>query len=198
MAKKRKLNDRREATYEYRVWGEHRNARKLMAKLASKETRERINDCYLLVDDLAWNAKVRDNTLKIKQLVDEHKGFDCWVSGRHRSADSVPSPFDELFDELNLDRPQRGKSYDLTRAIDQLDPDLGVKAVFVTKKRRLFRIGNLQAEVTDITIDETGQILRTLSIEGDDLNELIALRKKLGLRELPNVAVHEAIEREAG
>lgn len=199
MAKKQlhKANDgSNRAKYEYRVWGSHRKARKLMAKLASKETRERVEDCYLLVDDPSWNAKVRDNTLKIKHLVAEDKGFDRWVSGRHRSSDSAPSPFDDLFDDLNLDRPQRGKSYDLSRAVSKLDPDTGVRAVFVTKKRRRYQIGGLKAEATDIEIEETGQELRTLSIEGDDLDELVALRKKLGLKQEPNLAVHEAIENE--
>ncbi len=198
MSKKNELCDNTDdAHYEYRVWGEHRKARKLMSKLASDETRDRIEDCYLLVDDPSWNAKVRDNTLKIKQLVAEDKGFEQWVSGRHRSSDSVPSPFDTLFDELRLDRPQNGKPYDLSRAVQKLNPELGVKAVFVTKKRRRFRIGSLRAEVTDIEIDETGELLRTLSIEGDDLDELVSLRKKLGLREQPNVAVHQAIDNEA-
>jgi hypothetical protein len=198
MTKKSQLCDNTDdARYEYRVWGEHRKARKLMGKLASDETRDRVQDCYLLVDDPSWNAKVRDNTLKIKQLVAEDKGFEQWVSGRHRSSDSAPSPFDTLFDELRLDRPQKGKPYDLSRAVEQLNPDLGVKAVFVTKKRRRFRIGSLRAEVTDIEIDGTGELLRTLSIEGDDLDELVSLRKKLGLREQPNVAVHQAIDNEA-
>lgn len=198
MTRKRQLYDKPDdARYEYRVWGEHRKARKLMTKLASNETRDRVEDCYLLVDDPSWNAKVRDNTLKVKQLVAENEGFEQWVSGRHRSSDSAPSPFDALFDELRLDRPQKGKSYDLSQAVQQLNPDLGVKAVFVTKERRRFRIGKLRAEVTDIEIDETGELLRTLSIEGDNLDELVSLRKKLGLREQPNIAVHQAIDNEA-
>lgn len=195
MVKKSQLStDTDDARYEYRVWGTHRRARKLMARLASSETRQDVADCYLLVDDPSWNAKVRNNTLKIKQLVAEDEGFEQWVSGRHRSSKSAPSPFDTLFDQLHLDRPQRGKSYDLARAVDQLDPALGVRAVFVTKKRRRFKIGSLRAEVTDVEIDETGEVLRTLSIEGDDLDELMALRKTLGLRDESNVAVHQAID----
>ena len=82
------------ARFEHRVWGKHRKARKLLTKLATEQMTERVNDCYLLVDDPAWNAKIRNNTLKIKQLVAERKGFERWTSDRHRTADSVPSPFD--------------------------------------------------------------------------------------------------------
>ncbi len=189
-------NDDGVGRFEYRVWGKQRDARKRLTKLAEIEKRERIKDCYLLVDDLSWNAKIRDNTLKIKRLIEEDHGFERWSSGKHRSADSTPSPFDILFDELRLDRPQRGKRYDLYGAIAKLDPDLGVRAVFVVKDRRLYRIGGLRAEATDIEVKETKQTLYTLSIEGDDLDELVGLRDRLGLDDVPNVAIHEMIGRD--
>ncbi len=189
-----KSHDESAGRYEYRVWGEHQKARKLIAKLASDKSTEEIRDCYLFTDDDSFHAKVRDNTLKLKELVAEDKGFERWASGRYRTADSTPSPFDTLFDELNLDRPQQGKKYDLTRAIAQLDPKLGVRAVFVTKKRQRYRIGDMRAEVTDIDIDDTDDVLRTLAIEGDDLDDLVALRKQLGLRGEENIAMHQVIE----
>ena len=43
---------------------------------------------------------------------------------------------------------------------------------------------------------ESGDVLHTLAIEGNDLDDLVALRKRLGLRGEPNVAVHEVIEAE--
>ncbi len=182
--------------YEFRVWGRNRKARKILAQLASDEKREQVEDCYLLVDDPSWNAKIRGNRLKIKQLKSERKGFERWSSGYHRSSDSVPSPFDTIFEDLRLDRPLRGKPYDLAKAIRKLGPNRSFKPVFLTKERRLYQIGELQAEVTDIIIDETGDVLQTLSIEGDDLDELVALRKKLQLRDKPKIAVHQAVEEE--
>lgn len=185
---------RRRARYEFRVWGKHRKARKKLAELASSSTRETFDDLYLLVDDPEWNAKVRDNTLKIKHLVSEDKGFERWSRSRHTSAESTPTPFDEIFDALNLDRPQRGKTYDIARAVRELDPNSDVRPVFVTKKRQRFEIGDLVAEVTDIEFADSDEVLRTLSVEGDDLKALVALRKKLGLRGEPNIAMHQAID----
>jgi hypothetical protein len=194
MAKKQLTPEPTGARFEYRVWGPHRQARKALAKLASEQTSETVDDCYLLVADSSWNAKIRDNTLKIKQLVAEHKGFEQWTSDRHHSADTVPSPFDTIFERLGLDRPQRGEEFDLATEIAALGPDAGVRPVFVTKQRRRFRIGNLRAESTDIQIHETGEVLHTLSIEGDDLEALASLRKRLGLRGRDNVAVHSALD----
>jgi len=194
MTKKQLTSELTGARFEHRVWGAHRKARKLLAKLADEQSTEQVDDCYLLVDDPSWNAKIRDNTLKIKQLVAERKGFEQWTRDRHRSADSTPSPFDAIFEQLGLDRPQRGEEYDLDTEIAALDAEAGVRAVFVTKERRRYRIGDLRAEVTDIEIRDTGEVLHTLSIEGDDIDELSALRKRLGLRGEDNIAVHHALE----
>lgn len=185
-------NDQR-ARYEYRVWGKHPKARKLIERLSSDMTKERVKDCYLIVDDVSWNVKVRNNNLKIKQLVSEDKGFERWSADRPRTADETPSPFDEVFERLRLDRPQRGKSYDLYDAIERLDKDPDTEAVFVIKHRRRYTIGELRAEVTDIEIVETSEVLHTLAIEGKNLDDLVSLRKKLGLRDEPNLAVHEVI-----
>jgi len=194
MTNKQLTPDSTGARFEHRVWGQHRKARKLLAKLADEQMTEQVDDCYLLVDDPSWNAKIRDNTLKIKQLVAERKGFEQWTRDCHRTVDSTPSPFDAIFEQLGLDRPQRGEEYDLDTEIAALDALSGVRAVFVTKERRRYRIGDLRAEVTDIEIRDTGEVLHTLSIEGDDIDELSALRKRLGLRGEDNIAVHHALE----
>ena len=80
------------------------------------------------------------------------------------------------------------------RAGDLPADDGAVRAVPVTKRRTRYRIGSIRAEVTEVTIERTGEVLRTLAIEGDDLDELVALRDRLGLGESANVAVHLAID----
>lgn len=179
--------------FEYRVWGRHAKAQRKLAKLADNETREQVDDCYLLTDDDAWNVKVRGNTLKLKRLVAERKGFERWVSGTYHPDDELPAPFEELCEELDLDRVRSKGSYSLSTAIDELDPELGVTAVFVAKRRRRYDIGLLRAEVTEIVIKDTKESLTTLAIEGENLGELIELRKQLGLKREPNVPVHQAI-----
>lgn len=195
MSKSNELNDEElDTRYEFRVWGEHRKAGKMLSRLASRETSEQIDDCYFLVDDLAWNAKVRDSTLKVKRLVSEEQGFECWTSDWHRDAEGTPSPFDELFEELRLDRPLRGKQFDLSKAVASLDDDSATRAIFVTKHRRRFRLGSIRAEVTDVEVEGVETPLRTLAIEGEHLAELVALRSDLGLGHEPSVPMHAAID----
>jgi hypothetical protein len=182
------------ARYESRVWGRHLHARRLLAGLADKETTEQADDCYLLVDDTSWNAKVRDNTLKVKRLVAQRKGFERWTSNRHDVSNPAPVPFDTLAEQLGLNG-HRGDADDLAIQLAAFGVEADVRLVFVAKRRRRYRVGQLKGEATDITILETGEVLHTLSIEGDDLNRLVALRKRLGLRGEDNVAVHNALRR---
>jgi hypothetical protein len=193
MAKKQLTVEATGSRFEYRVWGTHRRARKLLEKLADEQTTEQVDDCYVLVDDSALNVKIRDSTLKIKQLVAERKGFEQWRSDRHHSVDTVPTPFDTIYLRLGLDRPQDGEDVDITAVAAAADLDCGVRLVIVNKQRRRFRVGDLRAESTDLTITETGAVLHTLSIEGDDLDQLRALRRRLGLHGHENVAVHNAL-----
>jgi hypothetical protein len=185
----------RKTRYEFRVWGEHKKACRKLSKLATEETSEKFDDCYFLSDDPSYNAKVRDCSLKVKELVDTRKGFECWVSTWHESSSDAPSPFDDLFDDLRLDKPARGKQYDFPKAVKKLDDD-APRPVFVTKRRRRYRVGGIRAESTEIRIEGTCERLHTLAIEGDDLESLVALRKELGLKKDENLPVHRAIEAE--
>lgn len=179
--------------YEYRVWGEHRKACRKLSKMASEETTEKIEDCYFLVDDPTWNAKVRGDALKVKELVDTRKGFEQWATTWHTDNENLPAPFDDLYDELRLDRPARGKSWDLPKQVSKLD-DESPRPVFVTKRRRRYRVGGIRAESTEVRIKGSCERLQTLAIEGDDLESLLALRKELGLKKGKNVPMHQAIE----
>jgi len=181
------------ARFEYRVWGRHSKARKMLRTMAENEVTEHFDDCYLLVDDPAFNAKVRNNTLKVKELVNNRKGFEHWVSERHNAVETVPSPFDDLYENLKLHKLGK-KGFDLQKAVKKLGPHSGVRAMVVTKDRRRYFVDSLKAEVTDIEIHDTGEVLRTLSIEGDDLDQLVKLRKKLGLKGETNTPVHQAID----
>lgn len=182
--------------YEYRVWGKQRKARKVLESIGTDQTVETIEDCYFLGDDQDWNAKVRDSTLKVKRLVAETRGFEQWTSQWHRDNRATPAPFDQLFDDLHLDRLNKGKKFSITKAVRKLHDDHEARPVFVTKTRVRYRVGSARAEITDIYINATGDSLQTTAIVGDNLEELVALRKTLGLKKSNNVAVHVAIENE--
>lgn len=185
-----------EAKYEFRVWGKHRKALRVLNRLGTLESNERFEDCYLLGSDPEWNAKVRGSKFKLKRLIDQRRGFDRWDSRWHETIKTVPSAFESTFEDLSLDRPQRGKDYSIAKAVEGLDDNDDTWAVFVTKDRRRYRIGAARVEVVDIEVQDSSITLKSLAIEGDDLAELVKVRRQLGLKGEENVAVHVALENE--
>jgi len=157
---------KRRIRYEFRVWGEHRSAHQRLSFLADAERQERLDDCYLLVGDRSWNAKIRENRLKIKRLVDVRMGFQRWSSAKT----------------------------DLAAPVPQLEMSNGVRPVFVTKHRHRYRFGSIRAEATEVDVLGQPGRLHTLAIEGKDLDQLVRLRSTLGLAHLPNVALHLAVD----
>lgn len=186
--------DEHQARYEYRVWGKNRRARRLLAELADEVTAETVQDCYFLDGATDANVKIRAGALKVKRLVGTTRGFDRWIASRYRAGHDIPKAFVDLAAALRLHKAHR-ETYDLVAQVERLD-DEHPTPVFVTKRRVRYRIGSLRAEDTELTIDATGEVLRTVAIEGDDIDALVALRKRLGLKGKDNIAVHEAIDAE--
>lgn len=183
--------------YEFRVWGEQPDARKLLSDLAGTVRKERLSDCYLLNGDPSHNAKIRHSRLKLKHLEEERLGFQRWSTAWHRVPKDVPEPFDKLLGDISRAELRSDDiQHVLAEAADGLDAQDALRAVFVTKRRRLFKIGSMRAEATTVKIDGRPGSLSTVAIEGPDLHELIRLRETLGLAHAPNLALHEAVARE--
>ena len=155
------------ANHEFRVWGRHAKARRRLERLADPTEVETYTDEYVLVDDADWNVKLRAGDVKVKQRVDVTRGFDCWESSWIGGLHAAKG---ELRRQLR----------DTT-------------TVTVRKKRRRFSVGSARAEVTEISV-AGGPSARSIAIEGDDLDELVRLRKKLGLDGEDNVPMHEMLD----
>lgn len=188
-----------EPHYEFRVWGVQKNICKKLSRLAAVERRQRLHDCYLLDGDPACNAKIRRSRLKVKRLEEERLGFQRWSTRWHRLPTGAPDPLlaelDEVLHDLE-DCTPRSEEYDetLAKVVDELDPTGALRAVFVTKHRRRFRFGSIQAESTSVVVDGQPDQLSTVAIEGPDLHDLIQLRASLGLEHVPNLPLHVAVD----
>ena len=182
--------------YEFRVWGKYRNAQRVLDQLAAEVSLQEFDDCYLLGSDPRWNVKVRDGKLKLKRLVAQEEGFECWTSRRYKSAENAPSPFAGMFDELGLGGPGEMESYEISEVVAGWDDRAETQPLLVTKQRRRYHIGLGEAEVVKIDVHDSPIVLKSLAIQGDDLDKLIALRDELGLDGEENLAVHMALENE--
>lgn len=183
-----------EPRYEFRVWGSFPEVNRRLSSWADEETHQEVEDHYLLVGGYAVNAKIRRRKLKIKRLLELRDGFERWSVHRRR----LDRPFDDLdglpdnvFD-LGRSRSGHGQFSLMTEDSGRFGWDGEV--VLVTKRRRRFRLGSLRAEVSEMRLDGQRRPLRTVAIEGRDLADLVELRQSLAIAELPNRAVHLAVE----
>jgi hypothetical protein len=182
--------------YEFRVWGKRKDVCKRLTKLADAVSEEQVHDCYLLGPDHSFNAKIRRNRLKVKTLVGERSGFERWSSTWHpMSAKKAPKPFNLLLAELDAKNPpKQGFERKVAKTIDKLDLDQDLRAVVVDKYRKRFDLGSIRAEATKLRVEGQSGPLRSVAIEGSDIDDLIQLRSLLGLAKVPNLAVHLAVD----
>lgn len=181
--------------YEFRVWGDRKDVYQRLSDLADSDRRERLEDLYLIVDDESCNAKIRENRLKIKRLVGQRAGFDRWSSSWCPDMRNAPEPLEELAELLSPPgAPGRSDVAFLDDALRELGPDHGIVPVFVTKRRRRFRFGTIKAEASTVEIDGRPGRFKTLAIEGPNLADLVTLRTSLGLNDVPNLALHLAVD----
>jgi uncharacterized protein (UPF0248 family) len=177
--------------FEYRVWGAHRGAPELLAALADDDRQERAEDWYVLLDDPAWNVKIRRHSLKVKYRVASAGGFQLWATFGHGA--TLPPPLDSMLGRLGRVGSHRWLIDDLPAVIAALRRETGVQVICVSKRRRRYRIADSRAEVADIMVRPTGEVLHTLSVEGDDLHRLRTLCERLGVLGEANLAVHEVL-----
>ena len=180
--------------WEWRVAGEPAEAAaRRLAELTPDRERES-DELYVLSRDAEDSVKVRDGHLDVKHLERvSDEGLQQWrpvlkaafplsaadvgtVLGALRVAGATPEPVGTL-DEL-VDR--------LVRPRDD------VRAVEVHKRRRHVTVGGCMAEVSDLRAG--GVDVRTVAVESEDPELLLAVVRELGLDDAPNTSVPRALK----
>jgi hypothetical protein len=178
------------STFEFRAWGDTEEVRGRIEQLAAAHRFEHLRDRYLLVDDPTCNAKLRRGRLKVKQLVERRDGFERW-SRRWYGEDVVaPEPLAGIMAELTALPARRRRNEDV---LHHLAAAHHVRMVAVTKDRQHYRVGSMRAELTVVHVTSDGRCLTGVAIEGSEIDELLALRTRLGLDAVENIPVHLAI-----
>ena len=189
----------RGSRYEFRAWTDGAQVREHLESWAQSSATESVHDCYLLCDDPTYNVKVRDGRLKLKQLIGERKGFQLWGRIRKDDFTTIASPFYAVMKSLEGLMPEdhRAVADRLNSALQDssVSTNAAILAVPVTKKRRLFRLGLIKGEVTQVKVASGNRrsTLTTVAIEGPNIRPLIALRASLGLADEANRPYHLAV-----
>lgn len=169
--------------WEFRIFTPERGEEAERLGSALEETgQSRSNDVYLLkLLPAECNAKIRDDELQIKRLIDTADGFEQWQPDPALPFPLEPAAFEGLTGEPTAIALDAGTFVDRIRR-----PAGPVAVVHVLKARRHFRGDDILAEAAQLTVN--GARLESLAIESTNLDTLRDLRRELGLSAADNVS----------
>jgi exopolyphosphatase/guanosine-5'-triphosphate,3'-diphosphate pyrophosphatase len=175
--------------WEWRAFGRSFGAAEETFGAHPPERVQESDELYLLSKTVDENVKVRDGLLDVKQL--EHvngDGLEQWVPVLKEPFPLAASTAAVVLERLGVPLPSPERdAYTFDEFVRELvtsSPDL--LAVQVHKRRQRYTVGGCMTELTDLRTD-VGET-RTVAVESEDPNRVIATVRDLGLASLPNTS----------
>ena len=175
--------------WEWRTFGVDFGAADAKFAALEVEAVQESDETYLLSPVTNATVKIRAALMDIKALVEvNHAGLEQW---RPVMKESFPIPSAEVHRvcaELGVTPPTSGRdAMSLDELLAELEaPERGVRAVEVHKRRMRYTINGCVSEMTEVVAD--GKHARTVAIESEDADRVIAAVEEMGLSGLPNVS----------
>jgi exopolyphosphatase/guanosine-5'-triphosphate,3'-diphosphate pyrophosphatase len=182
--------------WEWRVAGEPAEA--AVRRIGDPAGSERESDeVYLLSADGEDSVKVRDGLMDVKhrQEVDEN-GLERWCPVLKAAFPLSAADVGTILGALRLTGLAPEPAGTLDELLARLRLRADVRAVEVHKRRRKFELGGCSAEVSDLRAD--GREVRTVAVESEDPQRLLAVVREHGLGAAANVSVVLALKRLVG
>ncbi|HVN89714.1 MAG TPA: hypothetical protein VMT61_07865 [Candidatus Binataceae bacterium] len=190
----------RNARFEFRIWGSDLSELTKQLERCAELVRSTSSETYFLSGTTdRCNAKVRDDVLDIKMLVEEYQGLERWHAALKVSF-PVPAKAitGNLFPELNLAPPPLHRtSYRLDQLIDEVirpNPDLAIADI--TKVRFRCSFANCLAEFAQVFLNAEEH--QTIALESTDPIKLLSWIKEFGLTDVENLNYVRYLKRVLG
>jgi exopolyphosphatase/guanosine-5'-triphosphate,3'-diphosphate pyrophosphatase len=132
-------------------------------------------------------VKIRDDLMDVKELqAVSPEGLEQWVPVMKEGFPLPAADVSKVFAMLEIDSPQLDRdSYTPDQFLSEvIEPHPEVSAVPIHKRRVRYILDGCMAEVTDLLID--GAPVKTIAIESEDHDQVIAAVKASGLDSLLN------------
>jgi exopolyphosphatase / guanosine-5'-triphosphate,3'-diphosphate pyrophosphatase len=181
--------------WEWRTFGERFGAADDRFAALTPDRVEESDEVYLLSLDSDASVKVRDERLDVKRL--EHvndEGLEQWRPVLNASFPLAAGDVALLLSKLGANVPPLARdTYTLGELVDEVvRPSDSLLAVNVHKHRDHYTLNGCMAEVTEL---RTGsESTRTIAIESEDPERIIATVRELGLGSRPNVCVPRGLK----
>jgi len=171
------------------VFGERFGAADARFASLSPERVHESDELYLLSPVGDVTVKIRDDLIDIKRRVQVNgDGLEQWVPISKAAFPLPAADVVRVFATMAIPiRLPAGTTYTLDRFVDELvGPNRSLRAVRVHKRRARYTVKGCMAEVTEVHAD--GQATRTIAIESDDPDRVMATVREFGLASPPNVS----------
>ncbi len=132
-------------------------------------------------------VKIRDGLMDVKVLqAVSPEGLEQWVPVMKEGFPLSAADVSKVFEMLAIDLPALDRNpYTLDQLLSEvISPHPQVSAVPIHKKRVRYTLDGCMAEVTDLVVD--GVPMRTIAIESEDPDDVIAAINAHGLENLLN------------
>jgi exopolyphosphatase/guanosine-5'-triphosphate,3'-diphosphate pyrophosphatase len=174
--------------WEWRTFGQHFGpAEAAFAKLTPGSTHDS-DELYLLTPD-GDTVKIRDDLMDIKVLREvDGNGLERWEPVMKASFPMGVADMRTLRSSLRLPPSDTLRpAYTLEETLAEVvSPDGPVRAVSVRKARVRYTVGGCMAELSEVEAD--GHRTRTLAIEAEDGDAVIAAVRSIGLGDYRNMS----------
>ena len=134
------------------------------------------------------SVKIRAGLLDLKLLVRrDEQGLELWFPELKATFPISAADLEKVLAALGAPIPLTRAAYTLPELLDEvIGPAPGLEAVEVHKHRRHFELDGCLAESTELTT--SAGTTRTVVIESEDPERVLATRSRLGLTGRPNVS----------
>jgi exopolyphosphatase / guanosine-5'-triphosphate,3'-diphosphate pyrophosphatase len=175
--------------WEWRTFGSDFGAAEETFAAVNPELTQESDEIYLLSPKTDAAVKIRAGLMDIKELkeVDE-AGLEQWRPAMKETFPLPRAEADRVCAELRVSAPSPGADpFSLDEFLAVLAaPERGVRSVAVHKLRRHYTLNGCMVEVTEVVAAD--QTTRTLAVELDDAERVIATVRELGLAERENTS----------
>ena len=174
--------------WEWRAFGERFGAADSGFAALSPERVEESDEVYLLSPVGDVSVKIRADLMDVKRRRRVNSaGLEQWVPTMKAAFPLAAEDVCRVFATLAIPIPALARAeYTLDQLLDELvDPNRSLQAVRVYKRRVHYAVGGCMAEVTEVSAD--GRATRTVAIEAEDPDRVIATVREFGLASPPNV-----------
>jgi exopolyphosphatase/guanosine-5'-triphosphate,3'-diphosphate pyrophosphatase len=175
--------------WEWRTFGAESGAADAAFAALEAEQVQDSDETYLLSSGTDAAVKIRAGLMDIKVLEQvSEAGLEQW---RPAMKETFPLPRDEadkVCAALRVGAPPSKKdAFSLHEFLAVLAaPERGVRAVAVHKRRLLYTVNGCMSEMTEVVTE--GKKVRTLAIESEDAERVVATVRDLGLSDCENTS----------